>query len=588
MMRYYLLMLVFLLGVEGYAQPPETKLVASNGDSGDKLALSTAISDIYAIAGAPEDEPNGAKSGSVYFYELVGGVWVEKQNVIPGDGSADDQFGYSVTIDGEWAAVGARFRGPTASSTDGKVYIYKRNGSGVWSEFTSFTLTSLDHFGTSVSLDGDYLAVGGVNAIVDYSGTLVQCGTVVIYRYNGSIWAKQTEIAPSDGAAFDEFGHSVAIHGNRLAVGTWKADVSGQGNAGAVYMFSRVGSVWTQDVKLTAFDYATDDNFGHSVSVYDDKLAVGAHYDDGKKGAVYFYKETGGTWGLSNKATASNGSTFDYFGSSVDFIKANHVIVGAEKHRVGSSRMGAAYLFEYNNGTSTWSENTTTNMINATDGSSNDYYGKCVAGDGDYVFVGAFRSDPSGVSSAGAGYFYDISASVLPVELISFDAKLQNNGHVLLDWATATETNNDGFRVQRSIDGHDWEDIGWVAGVGDSKELVEYSFMDRHPNKNINYYRLNQIDYDGENEYSEIESVFIKIKAEFTVFPNPTSNYIHLAHNFDLEDIGSIQLFDVLGRQVKLFAVSNAALNVADLPKGQYYLVLEVQGEMLHKSILIE
>ena len=569
-----------------YAQPPETKLHASNGDASDKLGQCVAISGNYAVAGAPEDEPNGAKSGSAYFYELVNGTWVEKQNIIPGDGSADDEYGFSVAMDGQWAAVGARYRGPSATSTYGKVYIYQRDGSGVWSEFTSFTLTSLDHFGTSVALHNDYLAVGGVNAIVDYNGTLVQCGTVVVYRYNGSTWSKQQEIIPSDGAAYDEFGHDVSIYNNRLAVGSWKASVSGNSKAGAVYMYSRVGSVWTQDAKLTAFDGAASDYFGKSVSIWDTKLVVGSYKDNGGRGAAYFYEETGGTWGLTNKVTAFDAGTNEWFGCSVDFIKADNVVIGAEKHKVGTSRRGAIYLFEYDSGTSQWVKNTITDQVVATDGATYDYFGTDVAGDGDYLYVGAFRDDDMG-SSSGSGYYYDVSASILPVDLVSFDAELVDK-QVNLTWTTASEKNNDGFMVQRSEDGESWEDLGWVAGMGDSDELVDYAFTDRAPNSNINYYRLNQIDYDGKNEYSKIESVFIKVQGDFTVFPNPTSDYIHLAYSFDLEDIKSIQLFDVMGRQVKKFSVSNGALSVTNIPPGQYYLVLEVGGEMLHKSILIE
>ena len=569
-----------------YAQPPETKLSASNGDASDKLGQSVAIWDKYAIAGAPEDEPNGTKSGSAYFYELVAGVWVEKQNITPGDGSADDEYGFSVAIDGQWAVVGARYRGPSATSTYGKVYIYQRDGSGVWSEFTSFTLTSLDHFGTSVSLHNDYLAVGGVNAIVDYSGTLVQCGTVAIYRYNGSIWSKQTEIVPSDGAAYDEFGQDVSIYNNRLAVGTWKADVGGNSDVGAVYMFSRVGSVWTQDVKLTAFDGAAGDKFGKSVSVYDDKVVIGAYKDNGNTGAAYFYKETTGNWGLTNKVTAFDGGTGEYFGCAVDFIKSDNVVIGAEKHVVGGSRKGALYLFEYDNANDEWVKNTVTDKVFATDGASNDYFGTDVSGNGDYLFAGAFRDDDMG-SSSGSGYYYDISASVLPVDLVSFEAELIDN-QVYLSWATASEKNNDGFMVQRSEDGLIWEDLGWVDGMGDSDELVDYTYIDRYPNSNINYYRLNQIDFDGKHEYSDVVSIFIKVQTEFTVFPNPASDYIHLAHSFEQEEIKSIQLFDVMGRQVKKFSISNGALNVANISPGHYYLLLEIGGELLHKSIQIE
>ncbi|HHB78236.1 MAG TPA: T9SS type A sorting domain-containing protein [Saprospiraceae bacterium] len=290
---------------------------------------------------------------------------------------------------------------------------------------------------------------------------------------------------------------------------------------------------------------------------------------------------------MTNKVTAFDGATGENFGCSVDFIDANNVVIGAEKHKVSGSKKGAAYLFEYDSGTSQWVKNTVTDQIIATDGASYDFYGASVSGDGDNIITGAYRSDPSGMSAAGAGYIYDISASILPVELVSFEAELVDK-QVYLTWATASEHNNDGFIVQRSEDGFNWEDLGWVDGMGDSDKLVEYAYTDRHPNSNTNYYRLNQIDYDGKNEYSDIVSIFIKIQSDFTIFPNPTSDYIHLAHSFDFEDVKSIQLFDVMGRQVKKFSLSNGALSVANIPPGCYYLVLNIGGEMLHKSIQIE
>lgn len=94
----------------------------------------------------------------------------------------------------------------------------------------------------------------------------------------------------------------------------------------------------------------------------------------------------------------------------------------------------------------------------------------------------------------------------LPVELIAFTATL-NQGIVLLNWETASETENDGFWVQRSQDGLNWENIGWVDGALNSSEHVLYSFEDRNPLLGNGYYRLKQVDMNGAHEYSPIRMV---------------------------------------------------------------------------------
>lgn len=578
---------MFVAVLSAYAQP-ESKLIASNGDDGDKLGFCTALSGNYAIVGAPEDEPMGTTSGSVYFYELVSGVWTEMQNVYPSDGSEDDEFGYSVAMSGEWAAVGAHFYGSSATNTDGKVYIYHRDTNGNWSLFTTFQNTALDQFGTSVSMDGDYLAVGGINTTATVSGTLVTCGTVLVYRYDGSTWAKQAEIVPSDGGNYDEFGYSVAIRGSQLVVGAWKNDHSGVTEDGAAYAFSRVGTVWTEDAKITANDAEADDYFGASVAIHTDRIAIGSYKDDDNgsaSGSAYIYDYSGGSCTLNTKVIAFDGESNDQFGVSIAFLTVDDIIVGAPRHLVGGSSTGAAYLYQYDSANSNWIDNPTTSSLTASDGASYDYFAQGVAGSSTDALCGAFREDDNG-SSAGAAYFYDISASTLPVEFVSFEADFVNQ-QVNLFWETASETNNRGFEVQRSQDGINWEKIGWVDGAGNSSSMVAYEFTDKVPYLAINYYRLKQVDFDDQYEYSDIVSILVKIQNDLSIYPNPTSDYIHLSHSFEQENIRSIQLFDVFGRQVRVFSVTKNLLDVSDIPSGQYYLLLEINGEMVPKSVLI-
>ncbi|WP_169720014.1 FG-GAP-like repeat-containing protein [Dyadobacter alkalitolerans] len=135
--------------------------------------------------------------------------------------------------------------------------------------------------------------------------------------------------------------------------------------------------------------------------------------------------------------------------------------------------------------------------------------------------------------------------SVLPVELIRFDAKVVEK-QVDLTWETATEVNSDYFELQRSEDGKKWEQIGMVYSAGDSKKPNTYSFVDFKPQIGLNYYRLKMVDRDKTFAYSSIKAVTLEGK-ETSLFPNPVSNTL----NIDSEVPNTeIVIFDVSGKQI--------------------------------------
>ncbi len=579
------MILVLAAIISGYAQP-ETKLFASNGNANDRMSPSVAIWDKYAIAGAPEDDCNGIKSGSVYFYELVNGNWIEKQNIIPTDGAANNEFGHSVAISGEWAAVGAWAQdNGSGYNDDGKVYIYRRDGNGVWSLFTTFVNDSHDRFGASVSLDNGYLAVGATMALVNGTGT--RTGGVFIYRFNGSIWADKTELYPSDTPADGEFGYSVSISGSRLVTGANKSSPDGVNLAGAAYVYSRVGTVWSEDTKLVANDKAASDEYGTSVSIQGTKVVVGSPKDDdkgSKSGSVYFYSYSESVWTLSNKMTAFDGTSYAYYGLAVNFIDENNAVIGAQRAKINGVKTGAAYLYEYDSSSGIWKANSIDSQIVAGVGAQYDYFGGAVDGYGQQVFIGASKVDNGGSADWGAVYFYDIS-SVLPVELVDFKAEVVGTD-VRLEWTTESEVNNEGFEIQRSLDGQYWEKIGWMPGVGYSEQTEHYSFIDENPAEKTNYYRLNQIDYDGKSEWSDIVSAYVKHNFTFSVYPNPTSDYLHLRYEATKDKIQSIMIYDELGRCVAVPNASAKNLDIRHLPKGYYLISIQKNDQFFNKSVL--
>ncbi len=113
---------------------------------------------------------------------------------------------------------------------------------------------------------------------------------------------------------------------------------------------------------------------------------------------------------------------------------------------------------------------------------------------------------------------------VLPVELISYTGAINAEGQIVLNWSTATETNNSHFTIERSTNGLTFTEIGRVVGHGNSTQQIDYTYADLTPANGTNYYRLKQTDYNGHYEYKGIVAVDV-IKNEagcvLTVFPNP-------------------------------------------------------------------
>jgi hypothetical protein len=170
--------------------------------------------------------------------------------------------------------------------------------------------------------------------------------------------------------------------------------------------------------------------------------------------------------------------------------------------------------------------------------------------------------------------FYYKNAPLLPVELTFFKGITISTGH-LLTWQTASEENNRGFEIERSSDGKNWENIGFVEGHGTTQETKNYTYFDETPNSGNNYYRLKQVDFDGQFEYSDIVNIKYKVlDDELNIFPNPVQNELNIVNTQ-----GQATIYNSLGQSVQSFSILNSpfSINTTDLPKGQY--ILRIQQE---------
>ncbi len=189
-------------------------------------------------------------------------------------------------------------------------------------------------------------------------------------------------------------------------------------------------------------------------------------------------------------------------------------------------------------------------------------------------------------------YMY-LEEGILPVELVQFNGKLQHK-FVELQWQTATETNNEYFTVERSVDGVVYEAIGRVSGQGTISESQNYTFVDKEPRDGENYYRLRQTDYDGAFEFlPKIVSVEYAVSGAIEIQPNPISgDNVKVVYPSSVEGDLHLTIFDANGQKIReeqhtAFAARNEiALDFMNLKPGVYILQLQ-QGERMEVQRIV-
>ena len=313
------------------------KLTASDAAYGDYFGSSVAISGNYAIVGAYKDDDKGGESGSAYIFNVQTGE--ELYKLTASDGAANDQFGYSVAISGNYAIVGAY--GDDASAS-GSAYIFKVNTGTQYRKLTASDGAEEDYFGYSVAISGNYAIVG---ARYDDDGGASASGSA--YIFNVDTGTQYRKLTASDGAANDQFGYSVAISGSYAIVGAYRDDDGGNDHIGSAYIFNV--NTGTQVHKLTASDGTANDYFGKSVAISGNYAIVSSM--DTTDGSVYIYNVQTGK--ELNKIIATSGSTPTTTNSSWGIsvaISDNYAIVGEGYSDVyGGTNRGNAYLLKNNN-----------------------------------------------------------------------------------------------------------------------------------------------------------------------------------------------------------------------------------------------
>ncbi|SLM28795.1 hypothetical protein MTBBW1_1570001 [Desulfamplus magnetovallimortis] len=250
------------------------------------MGSSVAISGDYAIVGT-----DIGQSHSVHIFKRDGVEWISDAR-FETENNASASFGKAVSISGNYAIVGASTDNGDggAGCYSGAAYIFKRDATG-WAQHAKLIAADAvcqDRFADSVSISENYAIVGAWH---NAGNSIEQSGAAYIFKNNGNEWLQESKLTANDADSIDYFGGSVSISGNYAIVGAYNDEEGGIG-AGSSYIFKNNGSTWIQETKLIADDAVSNAAFGYSVSISDNYAIVGAYKDDENgsySGAAYMY-----------------------------------------------------------------------------------------------------------------------------------------------------------------------------------------------------------------------------------------------------------------------------------------------------------
>jgi len=318
------------------------------------------------------------------------------------DTSTGDLFGAAVAVDGVTFVVGAPANDGDGSGA-GAAYVFVRDGA-TWLQEQRLAPTDPaadNSFGAAVAVDGD-------TAVVGAPGSAVSAGAAYVFTRVGSTWTQQTKLtAGVDAAAGDELGAAVAVDGDTVIVGSPMDDDNGI-DSGAVYVFTRAGAVWGAPTKLTSITGIASQELGRALALQGDTAIIGAPGDPGagiEAGAAYVFTREGGGWNEQNKLTASDGEAWDEFGAAVA-LDGGNVFVAAAGDDDAEEDAGAVYVF-HGSGAS-WTQG---DKLTASDAASYDGFGSSVDASGGVLIVGAWTDDDGGDSSGSAYGFWNVGGS---------------------------------------------------------------------------------------------------------------------------------------------------------------------------------
>jgi hypothetical protein len=328
----------------------------------------------HLMAGTPSIS---GSPGHVFVYQRCPAGWSLGSVLTAADSAALDQFGWQVAVEGDFALIARQDDGILGAQ--GSVYAFTRSGEGEWLQTQKIMIADVGvwAFGWSISMEGSRAAIGAKGA-----ASLGNKGRVFIFEREEGLWVQKAKIKPSIDNLGDWFGASVALDGDRLAVGAPK---NGTGRA---YVFDRQSDgTWVEQALLVpTIVTPTGDEYGTSVAVQGDTVMVGSPGHDSpffNGGAIYVYEQGETGWSLTQKLSTLTIGSLPFFGHCLD-LEGDELLVSASSNHEQAPGGGAMYLFRRHAGV--WTEEA---KFFGSNPSSSANFGHSFARDGDRLAVGA-------------------------------------------------------------------------------------------------------------------------------------------------------------------------------------------------------
>ncbi len=462
---------------DGATWARQTQLVSADGAATDTLGNSVAIESGNILVGAALDDVGAnADQGSVYAFRILSQTWSQESQKVASDGAANDQFGGAVSISGNTAIIGSLNADVGANANQGAAYIFVRTGT-TWTQQAKLTASdgaASDFFGVDTAIYGDTVIVGSHRNDV---GSNIDQGAAYIFVRSGTTWTQQAQLTASDGAASDFFGFGVTIFGDTAIVGAHTDDVGANTDQGAAYVFTRSGTTWTEQTKLTASDGAANDAFGVDLEISGNTVIIGASLDDvgtnTDQGSAYIFVRSGAVWTQQAKLTASDGVTVDNFGRDVA-ISGDTALVGAYFADVGTV-VGAGSAYVFNRSGTTWTQQ---QKLTASDGGASDFFGISVAINGDTIIIGASQDDVGANVNQGSAYFF---------------TRINGIWHQQQKLNASNGTANDLFGISVAVSGDKFVIGAWLSDSAVSNPLNENNFTPAAVDQGASYFFINDV-----------------------------------------------------------------------------------------------
>lgn len=320
------------------------RLSPEDAQAGDWFGYSSDLEGSTLVIGAPRNDDRGGNAGAVYVYGWEDGKWNERAKLFAEDAGVGARFGHSISLSEGRLAVGA-WGDSSAGLRSGAVYLFVQD-EGQWIQEAKLIASDarpLEDFGRSICLERDRLLVGKPGDATRGFST----GAAYVFQNTSDGWMEMAKLTSSDGAGSDHFGASVSINGEVLVIGAPARDELGE-SSGAAYVFGYLGSRWAELEKLVPRDGVPGAQFGSTVKIHGGRVVVGASNDSRAEtgvGAAYEFGRRLGVWHQFRKLTASDGAQADGLGWSLDF-DGETLLAGANHADDRGLNSGAVYSFD--------------------------------------------------------------------------------------------------------------------------------------------------------------------------------------------------------------------------------------------------